>query len=532
MNRKIILPVIFLLAFVLRFWQLGGNPSSLDWDEASLGYNAYSILKTGKDEYGNKFPLSIRSFGDYKPPLYTYFTVFPVWLFGLNEYSVRFISALFGCLTVVVSYYLVKKLFKKQGYPFYLTFTFLFAVSPWHIQFSRIAFEANLALFFFILGIYLFMKGLENGRYFIFSFISFALSLYAYHSPRLIVPLLIPGLIIIYHKELKYKLFQFITGLVILLVLAFPIVREINSSTGARFGSVSAINPNEKLGASIKAIELDQKRNDPLGKLTHNRRIIYFKEILAGYLDHYNFDFLFLNGDPPGRHHAVGMGMLNFWDLPFIIAGILFLVKTRKENKNISLLFLWFILAPIASAFTTGTPHAVRALFYLPTYQIITAFGLFYLIAGRKRIVACLIFGLLILNFTYYLHMYYIHTPIEYAGWWQYGYKEAVQEVTEIEKNYDKIIVTYRYDQPYVYFLFYKKTDPQWYQANSGNGEIKRAERNFGKYEFRNINWINDINLRNTLFVSTPSEIPDNTPGIIKNIRFPDGSIAFRIVAR
>ena len=120
MNKKIILIFIFLIAFILRFWDLGSNPPSLDWDEASLGYNAYSILKTGKDEYGNFLPLSIRSFGDYKPPLYTYLTTIPVAIFGLNEFSTRFISALFGTFTVIVGYFLVKQLFPNKSPTFYL----------------------------------------------------------------------------------------------------------------------------------------------------------------------------------------------------------------------------------------------------------------------------------------------------------------------------------------------------------------------------------------------------------------------------
>ena len=123
MTKKILLIFIFLLAFILRFWDLGSNPPSLDWDEASLGYNAYSLLKSGKDEYGTFLPLSIRSFGDYKPPLYTYLTTIPVAIFGLNEFSTRFISAFFGTLTVLMGYYLVKELFPRQSSIFYLLFS-------------------------------------------------------------------------------------------------------------------------------------------------------------------------------------------------------------------------------------------------------------------------------------------------------------------------------------------------------------------------------------------------------------------------
>jgi len=107
----ILLIVILLLSLFLRFYKMNTNPPSLDWDEASLGYNAYSILKTGADEYGNKFPLSIRSFDDYKPPLYVYLDVPSIAVFGLNETGVRFPAALFGFLSVAVIYFLVKEIF-------------------------------------------------------------------------------------------------------------------------------------------------------------------------------------------------------------------------------------------------------------------------------------------------------------------------------------------------------------------------------------------------------------------------------------
>ena len=244
--KKFLIVIIFLLAFVLRFWQLGANPASLDWDEASLGYNAYSLLKTGKDEYGTSWPLAIRSFSDFKPPLYTYLTMVPVDLFGLNEFSTRFISALFGFLSIVAVYLLIKELFPRKSFLFFVLCTLFFALSPWHIQFSRIAFEANLALFFFISGIWLFLKGLKSGKFFLFSFLAFSLSSYAYHSERLVVPLLLLGLVVIYRKEIKTSLLWFIISGIIFILTLLPLVWQLKA-TGARLGSVTVLN-SSKLG--------------------------------------------------------------------------------------------------------------------------------------------------------------------------------------------------------------------------------------------------------------------------------------------
>lgn len=538
MRNKIVLISVFILSLILRFWQLGVNPPSLDWDEAALGYNAYSILKTGSDEYGNFLPVSFRSFGDYKPPLYIYLSTLPVAIFGLNEFSTRFASAFLGTLTVFVAYKLFRELFPGKSDILYFIFYFIFSASPWHIQFSRVAFEANTAVFFLVLAIWMFVKGLLKGGYFLLSFVFFALSAYSYHSPRLVIPALLLGLFVIFKRDLRRKLLWVVTGSLLCLLLVYPILIELKTSTAARFGSVSILNAQEQLGDSIEAVSQDKIRGDLIGSLMHNRRIIFVKNILGGYLDHFNFDFLFLTGDSPGRHHSYGMGMLYIWELPFILIGLYYLLNNRSKNTH--LLFWWFLVAPLASAFTKATPHAVRSLFYLPIYQMFAAFGL-YVASNRirndsplmrKYILVWVILLMFLLNFTYYIHMYYIHTPKVYADWWQYGYKETVEYAKSIENNYSKIIFTYGYDQPYIFYLFYNKIDPVWYQENWGGGEIIRDIRSVGKYEFRNIRWDSDSRLSNVLIIGTPKEIPSDANGIVKDINFPDGKVAFRIVAR
>lgn len=535
MKYKILLTLIIFLGFFLRFWLLGNNPASLDWDEASLGYNAYSILKTGKDEYGNFLPFSIRSFNDYKPPLYVYLSVVPIWIFGLTEFSTRFISAALGSLSVVVVFLLIKELFPLSSNRLRFLTTFLFAVSPWHLQFSRVAFEANAALFFFLVGILFHFKGFKKGIYFFVSFTSFAFSLYSYHSPRLVVPFILLGLLVLYFRQTRLNAKAYILSALLFAFLAFPIVRQLQSSTEARFSSVTILKPTERLKQSILLMQSDYVGSDSIGSLMHNRRIIFAREILAGYLDHFNFDFLFLTGDAAGRHHPVGMGMLYAWEFPFLLAGIFYLIKSKQKSSYF--VFWWFLSAPLASSVTEATPHAVRSLLFLPTFQILSAAGVLFFISfirklTHKKLYYVFILSVFIVNFYYYLHTYWILTPIEYASWWQYGYKEMVEEVNKIKDQYQKVLVTYQYDQPYVYFLFYTRYDPLSYQNQWNGQEILRAQRSFDKYEFRNIDWEKDAKSINTLLVGTPKEIPSDAAGLMKDINFPDGSVAFRLVAR
>ncbi len=540
-NRLIILLSIICIAFILRFYQLGQNPPSLDWDEASLGYNAYSILKTGADEYGNKFPSSFRSFDDYKPPLYVYLSVPSVYVFGLNEFSTRFISAFFGFLTVILTYFLVKTLLKPVNNvnDIALLSSFLLAISPWHIQFSRAAFEANVGLFFFVGGVLFFLKAIHNGKLFLLSFFLFSLSLYSYHSTRLVIPLFLLGLSLYLRNKLWLQRKYFLLAFIFLLILCIPLFKSFLSekSGASRLSSVTILKPTGTLDHSITEIQLDKKNGDKIGEILHNRRIVYFLAITKGYLDHLNPDFLFIHGDGVMRHHPVDFGMLYLFELPFIIFGIHLLLQEKIDGRFI--IFWWFLVAPIASAISSGTPHPVRALLYLPTFQIFTSIGIFRFFKASssikfKHLAYVLFVSLFSLNFIYYLHQYYVHTPVEYSSGWQYGYREVFKELAVLEPKYKKIIVTYKYDQPYILYLFYNKIDPSWYQKNWDflkNGSVERDSRIIGKYEFRNINWNEDRKLDKTIIVGTSGEIPSNVSST-QEVKFLDGSIAFKIVAR
>src|SRR3990170_3574341 len=154
-KRKLLLFLILLLASFLRFWRLGSYPA-LNADEAAIGYNAYSLVETGKDEHGNAWPIHFQSFNDYKPGFYFYLVLPFVKVIGLNEWAVRIPGASLGVLTVLVIYLFVKELFKGGKTP--LIASFMLAISPWHIHFSRGGWEVNAGTFFITLGVWLFIS--------------------------------------------------------------------------------------------------------------------------------------------------------------------------------------------------------------------------------------------------------------------------------------------------------------------------------------------------------------------------------------
>lgn len=508
MTKKVIISlfVIVLLAALLRLWQLGSIPPSLDWDEASLGWNAVSFLQTGSDEYGAAHPIAIRSFNDYKPAGYVYALIPVIALLGPSEIAIRLVSALAGIGSIIAIFIVTRELTKNEKLS--LLTSLLFAISPWSIQFSRAAFEANLALFGVITGIALFLLSLRTWRVplLILSFISFWGAFYSYHSTKLFVPLLMVSLILFF----RHTLFANAKWMVIVLLAIFfigllPAAKSsLMPSTGAaRFSTVSIFSesayPKEK-EAEKQMEEMAISQGDLVGRVLHHRLIFYPRQYVSNYLSHFDLRFLFLESDLNNRHRAPDMGLILLWQLPFLLAGFWFVIKSKGNGK--AFIFAWLLLAPLASAVTAPSPHAIRSLLILPPFTIISAYGVVALLSNRK-IVSLVVSALLAVNVYYFAHQYFIHGPVEYAEDWQYGYKQMVKKVTEIDSNYETVYVTNYFDQPYIYFLLYGKHGTNIKNDGSfGEG--------FGKYKFVNYNLMTstekDALSKDSLFVVAPGD--------------------------
>src|SRR3972149_6731575 len=474
LKNNLSLIFIIILATVLRFYQLGQNPPSLNWDETAHGYNAYSILKPGRDEYGYRLPLSFRSFDDYKPPIYTYLVVPSIAAFGLNDFAVRFPSAALGVLTVIFTYFMVFELFKNRTIAF-LSSLFL-AISPWHLQFSRVAFETNSAIFWSVLGTWAFLKGirakgLRITAWMSLTAIAFGVNFFIYHNSRFFIPIFSIMLLFIFKDRFlinkKYLVVPAIIAIIFSAVL-IPIIFSISGQLRYKGTTIFAdVSPQYK---NAQLIAQDEQSNQLiLGRIFHNRRFVYIPILIDNYLSHLKPTYLFLTADMD-RHHAPQIGLLYLWDLPFILAGIYFLIKKKFDTKSKVIVFCWFLLAPVASAVTWGVPHALRSEIYLPTYQIFVAVGLYCLYQSIKwkKIFITFAFCLLAFNFLFYLHQYYVHMPVEYSKAWLYGRKEAALFAESVKDKYDRVIVSTKVDQPHEFWLYYTKYDPQKYLAQGG----------------------------------------------------------------
>src|SRR5579872_1449546 len=353
MNRTLLL-VIFLVVVsaVLRLWAFGSVPPSPDWDEAALGYNAYSILHTGRDEYGAYLPVVLRSFDDYKPALYAYLIIPFLFIFGLSIQAVRMPSVVFGIATVVVVFFLMEDLFNNKKLSFLIAF--LLAISPWHIQFSRIGFESNVGLALNIFGIFFFLRGLKKPYVLFLSVASFCLSIYVYQSEKVFSPLMLLLLVIIFWRQMWSISKKYLTGVVILgllLVLPMGLYLLTNPNALERAKGVSVFADNSSIASTTLRLQQDHIRHDYLGLVLDNRRIVFAKEVVANYLSHFDLKWLFITGDI-SRHHAPFMGLLYLWEMPFLLAGIYFFLFSKYSTKTKLLIFGWFFLAPLPAAIT------------------------------------------------------------------------------------------------------------------------------------------------------------------------------------
>ncbi|MCX6816757.1 MAG: glycosyltransferase family 39 protein [Candidatus Beckwithbacteria bacterium] len=494
---------VLILAAILRFYHLGSNPPSPYWEEAAIGYDAYSVLKTGKDFHGNAWPLvAFESFGDYKPSLYFYATVPSIAVFGLNTFAVRFPSALFGTLTVLLVYFLVKD--RRVG----LLVALLLAVSPWHLQFSRAGFEANLGLFLVVLGVWLLLKNkILAGA------ISFAACLYSYHADRIFVPLLLIVLFFIFRQKKV-----FFTGVLVIL-LALPLAVKLNSpQIRQRFNETSAFSTLEPIIKSNQLIAADG--GGLLPRIIHHRYWQYGRIFLTNYFSHFNFNYLFISGDANPRHSIQTVGGLYLIQLPFLLYGVLLSLKKRTTEDLV--LLSWLFLAPVPAALTLAAPHALRSLALLVPLTIFTARGL---INSRKLLIYGAIL-ILILETGRYLKAYYQIYPRQWAGEWQYGYQEMVGYVADNEGKYDHIYITRSLGRPSIYYWFYTKTDPQLVQA--ANTKVKKDQGEYLEFGKINFSLPEGEPAAKSLVVTAAQEASPAKARLVKEIDDFNGQVIFK----
>jgi len=533
LKKYLALIAIVVLAFFLRFYNITSIPPSLNWDEVSIGYNAYSILKTGKDEWGVKFPVHFKAYGEYKLPVQIYASIPGIAIFGLNEIGVRITPAIYGTLTVLLLYFLVMELFKNKWVA--LGSSFFLAISPWHIQLTRASFAT-----------YFFLKGFEKPKWLILSVIPFTISVYTYNSARVFTPLFLALVALIYRKRFLAMKKESVIFAFLFFVLLLPLIPFILSGEASARYKLVSITDDAGLIPRIEERRNLSKLPLTLTKLIHNRytyNTLYFTE---NYIAHFTPNFLFINGAGHKQHHVQGVGELYWIQAPFLLFGLYLLIKRKDESLKILLPWLFLAFVPVSMT-NDSIPNALRTLIAVPVYQIFTAIGIYEFFQKTKSkqlkivllvSVTVLLFGL---NFGIYLKKYYIDYPINYSRDWQYGNKQVVNYIKSHYNDYDLIVFSRTYGEPHMFTLFFTGWDPGKFQNDPNLNRFETYDwvrvLRFDKFYFPDLGDIGtkfaDIRKENPgkkiLFIGKPRDFPDSLPRLL-TVDFLNGNRAFEIV--
>ncbi|MDH5533366.1 MAG: glycosyltransferase family 39 protein [Candidatus Pacebacteria bacterium] len=520
--------LVLVFAAGLRLYKLADVPHGMTWDEAAIGYNGYAILTTRRDEWIFKLPVSFRSFGDYKAPFAIYLNGLFTFLFGLNLWAVRLPFVLVGIGSVLGMILLTKELGIKIGWQkkqiFWLSLIsgILLSISPWHLHYSRTGFESGMALGFTVWGAFLLLRAYNKDKLNWFSLYSsvffFVLTLYTYHSSKIVTPLLVLS-ILLWNKDKVFKYFKHlllagISGLVIL----YPLIKDSIYGKGLERAGTLIFNQSD---STVEVV------------------VTFIKQLFA----HLTPSFLVLGETTSFRHGDGKWGVLLPITYFLVLTGLVFFIKkirSGKIDKNYLFIFFWIFIGIIPAALGAElVPHSNRALLALPGFLLLAIYGLNDLSSwlkatklnkqipgshGAKNMVWVSVMGIMIflqtLFFIKYINNYYSDFAKISANDFTDGYLEAFDYVKEFEKDKEKIVFTSEYGQPYIYALFSRKTNPIWYQGGS-----------LIKYEFKEVN-VGDLERQNAVIVAGKSSEFIEASRADKVIYGSDGEVRFKIFIR
>lgn len=483
--------LILVLAFILRIYDISNNPNSMYGDELTLVYDAYSLLKTGQDQKGESWPLFF-SMGGGRPAGYIYATIPFTALFGPTVLAARMVSVLSGVGITLLIYLITRLLFfrRKTDLRFVsdeagLTAALVAAITPWELNLSRGAFESHFALFLSLLGLYFFLLATRRRLFYLFSALSFFLSMQTYLTYVLSVPLFVGMLAYFAKDKLKFSPIVIASILILILSLIFSIYTSISRGSKDRVGNLFIYNQSEYqniIADKVRRERLFSPVPSELAPRLHNKYFEFINVFFQNYLNSFGLDFLILNGDKNIRHNPTSMGQTYWIGLPLIIFGVMTLIKNHK--KSLALLSGWLLIGPLASSIV-GQPHAIRSSFMLPPLIILMGTGLYYIIQLRNKKIRWfrfILFILFLVELPIFLYRFYLLSPALNTSFWSYGARKAVAFTLENKDRYQYIILSTSIpDTEYAYPVYFKIEPKEVLYANSH--KINIGEHQFLKYD-------------------------------------------------
>ena len=450
--NKIHLP-LFALALVIvfmRFWNLEGIPGGAYVDETSIGYNARCVLITGADEHGVRLPLDFKAFGEYKNPIFIYSLVPLIRLFGASVWVLRLGACIFG-LGCVIFIGLIA--WHSLGRYSWAIFTFLLAgTMPWLFTLSRVAFEAVSFPFFIAAAWWSWLRATkqDSDRWFLISSAAWGISLFAYSTARLLVPLLFIALISCYLKMLRERPVRFLAALLPFLLCVALLI------------SWSLRNPGT-LTARFEYLSIMKDNADPLA--------VAFR-FLSNYLSYLSPLFLFVRGDPNLRHHTAQGGELFLFTFPALLMGLWYAWQNRQKALELFTL-LGFLLFPVAASLTRDEHHALRTINAVPFAILLIVWGFRELAdwARNKRLLVGLFAVIALIETTTFYYDYFARYQERAQAYFCAGLPQALKTAFASKQGplfYSPLAFRdedFAVREPYIQLLFFGKLDPAAFRA-------------------------------------------------------------------
>ncbi|MDD5415726.1 MAG: glycosyltransferase family 39 protein [Candidatus Daviesbacteria bacterium] len=540
-KQSLLLLSIILIGGVFRFYRLTDFPVQLNHDEISQLYDAISIAETGKDVYGNFMPTIFPSVNDFKSPFYTYITSLFYLFLGNKEVIIKLPGVIFGWLTIIAVYFFVLKLFKNWRIA--ICASFFTAISPFEIFFSRKSFENVAGIFFMLFGfasLLAYIDKKSNTRMLYIGFLFLAIATYTYFSHAILIPFLLFSFVLIYREHFLNNVKRVLLPVLVLGVLLVPLVLIIITNPGARYRSKTVfITQDVNLERNI---EYSKSENYLTSFLLKNKAILDFS--FNRYLEQFNVDFIFANGLDFTGERLLNQGLLLLIQLPLFVLGLIYLIRLNGFKQAKMFILAWILLGMLPSGLTFESHSPHRSIMVFTMLNIICAVGFYWFIQITKKSkrffypLICLFALALIFNFMYFIHMYFVNFPFERSQHIQYPFKQVALYAWSQYQNFDSIIFDPQFGDfepkigagAYYYFAYYGQMPPDKFQKEYRLGD-KPREVLFDKFSIREVYWLTDKDLKNTLVIASPwsvreKDIEDKNK-IIKRFFFYNGKLAF-----
>lgn len=425
MNNKylyVLIVCLFSIAtFFLLNYKITKTPPGLTIDEASIGYNAYLIGKTGSDETGRYLPLFALTIhgSDWKQPSSIYATAIFFKFFGASIYKLRLVSVITCLVSLLLIIYLGNILL---GRAFSLISALLFISSPIVFMHSHLA-QENIMPLPFVLAWLIFTllhqkSNFKSARFILLAAISLGMSIYSYKGMRAVVPSLI--IISLVYQAIVNKT-SFIRSTVFFVLGLAPfilIMPWINTHyAGALFS-------------------------------TSDLRQIGFYDFIYTYLSNFDVSSLFVAGDITPWHSTGFHGVFLLSSLPFFVYGLVFIIQNKDLSYQSYWLFLVasFIASPLLFGKVASVHRFSRLLVFAPFYALISGLGAWQILKQKKYFLATALSLLVVCNFFSFINYYWHTYPVIKSDSFGQNTESSYKKLAEISLNKSQPVYVFQDD--------------------------------------------------------------------------------------